>query len=67
MTPHDKEQVEEILAGNGTHFTAQLLRLIRKADTSNRAKLHEVFPEEVNLVHIHQHGLPFYNDKNNGK
>ena len=50
----DIEHLGEILAGRGDWFTAQLLRLILKADTSNRVKLSVVFPEEVRVVELWQ-------------
>lgn len=46
----DIEHLEEIIFGHGDWFTAQLIRLIVKADFENRAKLAEVFPEEVLAV-----------------
>ena len=59
MSEYDKTHVAEILAGEGTYFTANLLRLISKADTNNRTKLFQGFPEEVNTVHVYQTGKPF--------
>ena len=47
ISEYDKNHVEEILRGEGDWFTAQLLRLIAKADTQNRAKLKICFPNEV--------------------
>ena len=35
------------LHGDGTWFTAQLFRLIAKADSNNRAKIAMGFPDEV--------------------
>jgi len=37
MSSYDEQRVAEILAGEGTWFTAYLFRLIAKADKSNRA------------------------------
>ena len=51
MTEYDKENITEILHGKGTWFTADLFRLIAKADSENRLKLHEAFPAEVEVVH----------------
>jgi|10_taG_2_1085330.scaffolds.fasta_scaffold06333_5 hypothetical protein len=56
MTDHDRSQLGEILGGYGNHFTAELLRLISKADSGNRAKLSSVFPEEVEAVNLFQRG-----------
>ena len=47
ISPHDRENIGEIIAGSGDWFTAKLLRLIAKADRDNRQKLQLVFPEEV--------------------
>ena len=56
MSPHDKNKLAEILAGEGTWVTAKLIRLIAGADSSNRAKLQKVFPEEVDAVNRYQNG-----------
>lgn len=40
-------QVAAAMSNQGTHFTAQLIRLIGKADSGNRARLQEAFPDEV--------------------
>ena len=37
----------DILAGYGDWFSAQLLRLIAKADYNNRERLRTAFPEHV--------------------
>lgn len=50
INDHDREHIGEIMAGRGDWFTAHLLRLILKADYSNRAKLAVVFPDEVQAV-----------------
>lgn len=50
MNEHDKSHLGEILKGEGTYFTAHLLRLISKADESNRTLLGKVYPEEVRAV-----------------
>jgi hypothetical protein len=44
IMPHE---VVDAMDGKGTNFTAQLLRLIAKADLSNREKLRLGFPEVV--------------------
>lgn len=50
MSEYDIQNVEIILDGHGTWFTARLLRLIANADRRNRAKLACVFSKEVALV-----------------
>ena len=47
ISSFDRAHIEDILAGHGTWFTADLLRLIDHADATNRAKLEGAFPEEV--------------------
>jgi len=47
MRDFDREHIGELIAGHGDWFTAQLLRLIAKADFENMAKLRLGFPEEV--------------------
>jgi len=47
ISDHDKANIGNIVAGHGDWFTALLLRLINKADSSNRARLAIGFPEEV--------------------
>ena len=56
MTDYDLQNLPEILAGQGTWFTAKLLRLISCADSNNRHKLHKSYPEEVEAVNLYQHG-----------
>ena len=50
MSEWDKANIQEILLGNGDWFTAQLIRLIGKADEKNREKLRKGFPEVVQAV-----------------
>ena len=47
MSEYDKQSIERILLGEGDWFGARLLRLIQKADRSNRERLRAGFPEEV--------------------
>ena len=47
LSEHDKARIGDLVAGAGDHFSAHLLRLTAKADTANRAKLAEVYPDEV--------------------
>jgi hypothetical protein len=50
LSEHDKEHIGEIVAGYGDWFSAELIRLIRKADVQNRARLRTVYPEHVKAV-----------------
>lgn len=50
LSQFDRENVVPILQGHGDWFTAQLMRLVLKADSGNRARLAKGFPEEVQLV-----------------
>ena len=45
---------------NGTNFRAQLIRLIGKADPSNRQKLATGYPEEVLTVWLCMNNQGFY-------
>ncbi len=45
----DIEHINEIMAGRGDWWSAQLLRLFSKADPDNRAKLALAFPEHALL------------------
>lgn len=47
ITDYDKAHMADILAGHGDWFTAQLLRLIAKADRTNRERIRKGFPAEV--------------------
>lgn len=47
ISDYDKEHIGEIIAGHGDWFTAQLLRLMHKADSENFAKLAVCFPKEA--------------------
>lgn len=40
-------QVAAAMSGQETHFTADLYRLIAKADTKNLRRLRAAFPDEV--------------------
>ena len=64
MTEYDKENITEILHGKGTWFTANLFRLIAKADGENRVKLAKAFPEEVNTIHLYLTGKTIQEDNN---
>jgi lactam utilization protein B len=56
MTDFDRQHVAEILAGEGTWFTAHLFRLISKADKDNRKRIALGFPAEVAAVNNYQTG-----------
>lgn len=58
LTKFDRENLEGILHGEGSYFTAHLLRLIAKADLRNRHLLGEVYPDEVALVNDYQGVTP---------
>lgn len=47
LTQNDMDNFESLIDGTATHFSAQLVRLIKRADHKNRAKLAQVFPEHV--------------------
>jgi hypothetical protein len=50
LSKHDIEHAEEIIArDHGDWFSAQLLRLIAKADDDNRERIRMGFPEHVAL------------------
>jgi hypothetical protein len=50
MSDWDREHIDKIMGGYGDWFGAQLLRLIAKADASNRHLLSLGFPDEVAAV-----------------
>ena len=50
MSEYAKNNLGNILAGEGTWFTAYLLRLIAKADGENLNRLRLSFPDEVKAV-----------------
>ena len=51
ISNHDREHIADIIADrHGDWFTAHLLRLIKKADSTNRAKLAILYHEEVQAV-----------------
>ena len=64
MTDYDRENIGEIIHGKGTWFTANLFRLIVKADAENRRKLFNAFPEEVEVVHQYLTGQLYATEKN---
>jgi len=56
LSQFDRENIGAILGGHGDWFTAQLLRLVLKADGHNKELLRLGFPEEVGLVETWQKG-----------
>lgn len=44
---YDLKRIPEILNGEGDWFSAQLIRLIGKADDGNRERLRIAFPDHV--------------------
>ncbi len=56
MSEYDKKHISNILCGEGSWFTAKLLRLIAKADDSNIEKLRAGFPEEVAALEAYRKG-----------
>lgn len=64
ISKYDKENIGEILSGQGDWFTANLLRVISTADQNNRKKLYQGFPEEVDAICVFQTGHPFEPKKN---
>jgi hypothetical protein len=47
ISEYDETHMDDIMAGHGDWFTAQLLRLCAKADELNLAKLRLGFPDVV--------------------
>jgi len=56
ISDYDKANMQAILSGEGDWFTAHLLRLIAKADESNRDRLRLVFPYVVAAFEAWQKG-----------
>ena len=53
MSAWDRDNLDNFLGGEGSHFTAKLIRLIADSDMVNRKLLRKGFPEEVDLVERH--------------
>ena len=47
LSPHDEANIGRILGGYGDWFSAHLLRLIMKADSGNKERIRQVFPDHV--------------------
>ena len=58
MSIYDETHIAEILQGEGTWFSAHLMRLIARSDKNNRAKLALGFPKEVDAINEYQWGKP---------
>jgi len=56
LSEYDKANLDRILAGYGDWFSAQLMRLIMKADLTNRELLGQVFPDHVQAYEEYQLG-----------
>jgi hypothetical protein len=56
ISNYDKANIGNILAGEGSWFTANLLRLISKADSNNIELIRKGFPEEVAAIEIYRKG-----------
>lgn len=49
LSPYDVQNIDSIMSGEGDWFTAQLLRIIGKADDFHKDRLRLGFPAEVAL------------------
>lgn len=47
LSDYDRRHIGSLVAGEGTWFTAKLLRLMAEADDEHRARIALGFPEEV--------------------
>lgn len=47
LSLYDRTHIAEIVAGQGDWFSAHLLRLIAKADDTNRLRLSLIYPDHV--------------------
>jgi hypothetical protein len=56
MSNYDQNNIGNILCGEGSWFTANLLRLISKADNNNLELIRKGFPEEVAAVETWRKG-----------
>ena len=56
LSDYDKAHMADILAGHGDWFSAELMRLIMKADFENRARLRLAFPDHVEAYDRYQRG-----------
>lgn len=63
LSQFDIDNVDAIIGGHGSWFTAELLRLIAKADINNRQRLRVAFPDEVHLWESWYHGTEYISDR----
>lgn len=56
LSDFDRAHIKEILRGHGTWFTADLIRLIAHADSTNRETLRRVYPEVVEAFETWERG-----------
>ena len=47
ISDYDRARLDDIIHGEGTWFTAHLLRLCAKADPVNLERIRTAFPDEV--------------------
>ena len=47
LSDYDRLHISDIMNGRGSNFSAQLLRLIAKADERNMTIISQVYPEHV--------------------
>jgi hypothetical protein len=52
LSQHDLQDLGQLIAGDATHFSAHLVRLIKRADSENRQLLARVFPIHVQAVDL---------------
>lgn len=56
LTSYDRAHMADVLAGHGDWFSAELMRLIAKADFENKARLRLAFPDHVQAYDDWQDG-----------
>jgi hypothetical protein len=56
FSAYDQANFSSLLCGHGDWFHAELARLIAHADSSNREKLRQGFPEEVSFFEQYAYG-----------
>lgn len=49
ISDYDREHINEIMEGHGDWFSAQLLRLLQKADHETHEQVRAGFPDHVQL------------------
>lgn len=63
----DLANVEYILSGGGTWFTAKLMRLVSSADHDSKRQIYLGFPDVVDAVHKHQTNRTFTEELKQGE